>query len=67
MEYKTTTLMTTFYTLNFKFSVLCEDTILTLKYSYNNTEYNYRGRTRKIYNDRKGKYFMFERYKVRFE
>ena len=62
----TATLKNQFHTINFKFINLCNEQAILMRYSYNNLEYTYRGRSRKIYTSKKGVYFIHDRKRVYF-
>jgi len=64
MEIKTI-LKTDHHTLHFKF-LFVADFALCLKYSYENYGTWYRGRSRKIYTSKKGRYFIHQRSRVYF-
>lgn len=56
---------TKFYTLTFSFEEFYGKTMF-FNYGYNG-EAIYRAKNRKIYTDKKGKYFNFQRMKIYFE
>lgn len=67
MKKQTAELITDFNHIKFWFHNICDDYVVCGKYQYVGSQNTFNFRRRKIYKDKEGTYFMFQRYKVRFK
>lgn len=66
MDSVTISANTPFGRMNFTFSILCDEELVSFRYGYGEKVGTYRSRSRKIYTNKKGKYFIHQRQKIYF-